>query len=75
MTPEQKPKTAMSAKKAAGILIVLIVIVAGIAYGTWWFFEQFAIQNRALDAGCTIEAFNQYGLATSYMCPEGYELK
>jgi hypothetical protein len=49
-----------------------VILIIGFLLVVWWFMGQFDIQNRALDA---IEAFNQYGLATSYMCPEGYEVK
>jgi uncharacterized protein HemX len=80
MTSPEPPKptpasTPMSGKKAGAVLIVLILIIAGIAYFVWGMMEQYAKQNRALEAGCTLQGVTIQGLATTILCPAGVEIK
>ena len=74
MTSNTKPKPKRTALLVGIIFVSLIIIIIfGLIF--WWVSAEMAKQTRALDAGCTIEAFNQWGMAPSYMCPVGYELK
>ena len=63
----------MSNNKAAGIgaLIFIVIIIASFA----WFMSLFQQQDEAIAAGCIPMTFNQYGLASSMVCPgqPGYE--
>jgi hypothetical protein len=54
-----------------GILVFVVIIIASFA----WFISLFQQQDEAIAEGCIIRTFNQYGLATSMVCPgqAGYE--
>lgn len=70
--PKPKPKrTAL----IGGIIFVSLILILIFGLIFWWVSSVFDKQGRALEAGCTIESFNSWGMATSYMCPEGYEVK
>lgn len=56
---------------AVGAVIFLVIIVIGFV----WFLGMFQEQDKLIAADCIPRTFNQYGLATSMVCPgqAGYD--
>lgn len=56
---------------AIGALVFLVIIIVAFA----WFFGMYQEQDKLIAADCIPRTFNQYGLATSMVCPgqAGYD--
>lgn len=72
--PKRKPKLSRQSKIIAAIIMALIFIIP-IGLYVWWVMGESAMKSRALEAGCTIEAFNQWGMVTRFRCPPGVTLE
>ena len=61
----------MSKAGAVGALIFVVIVIAAFA----WFLSLYQQQDELIAADCIPRTFNQYGLATSMVCPgqAGYE--
>jgi len=57
--------------KIIAVIIMALIFIIPISLYVWWVMEDSAWTSRALEAGCTIEAFNQWGMATRFLCPPG----
>lgn len=68
--PKPKAKLSRQSKIIAAVIMALIFIIP-IGLYVWWVMEDSAWTSRALEAGCTIEAFNQWGMVTRFQCPPG----
>jgi flagellar basal body-associated protein FliL len=72
--PKRKPKLNRQSKIIVVVIVALIFIIP-ISLYVWWVMGESAFIRRALESGCTIEAYNQWGMVTRFQCPPGVTLK
>jgi cytochrome c-type biogenesis protein CcmH/NrfG len=72
--PKRKSKLSRQSRIIVAVIVALIFIVP-IGLYIWWVMGESAFIRRALEAGCTIEVYNQWGMVSRFQCPPGVTLK